>query len=236
MALPELNTARYSMVIPSTGQTVNYRPYLVKEEKILMMAMESDDNKVIARATVDVIKSCIEDKIDVDGLAMFDIETIFLALRSKSVGESMELKIKCGDESCNKVSDVYINFDDIEIPEISNEKTNIMLTDDVGVVMKYPSMRDVEKMGNVDDTDAEQAMSMIMACIDSIFDADAVYPASDESSKSLTKFVDSLNNVQFLKLSEFFRDMPAVTHTVNYKCECGKEQEQVLRGLSSFFT
>ena len=236
MALPELNTARYSMVIPSTGQTVNYRPYLVKEEKILMMAMESDDNKVIARATVDVIKSCIEDEIDVDGLAMFEIETIFLALRSKSVGESMELKIKCGDESCNKVSDVYINFDDIEIPEISNEKTNIMLTDDVGVVMKYPSMRDVDKMGKVDENDAEQAMSMIMACIDSIFDEDAVYPASDESSKSLTNFVDSLNNVQFLKLSEFFRDMPAVQHTVNYKCECGKEQEQVLKGLSSFFT
>jgi hypothetical protein len=179
MALPELNTARYSMVIPSTGQTVGYRPYLVKEEKILMMAMESDDNKTITRATVDVIKSCIEEEIDIESLSMFDIEAIFLALRSKSVGESMELKIKCGDESCNKVNDVYVNFDDVEVPKISNEKTNIMLTDDVGVVMKYPSMRDVEKMGNVDDNDAEQAMTMIMACIDSIFDADAVYPASD---------------------------------------------------------
>ena len=236
MALPELNTARYSMEIPSTGQTVKYRPYLVKEEKILMMAMESDDNKVIARATLDVIKSCVEDEIDVEGLPMFDIESIFLALRSKSVGESMEVKIKCDDESCNSVNDVYINFDDIEIPKINNEVTNIMLTDDVGVVMKYPSMRDVEKMGTMDDSDAEQAMGMIMACIDSIFDADAVYPADSESSKSLTNFIDSLNNVQFLKLSEFFREMPAVKHTVNYKCQCGKEQEQVLRGLSSFFT
>ena len=235
MALPELNTARYSMVIPSTGQTVNYRPYLVKEEKILMMAMESDDNKVIARATIDVIKSCFEDEIDVEGLPMFDIETIFLALRSKSVGESMELKIKCSDESCKKVNDIRINFDDIEIPNISNEETNIMLTDDVGVVMKYPSMRDIEKMGDVNENDAEQAMTMIMACIGSIFDADDVYPVENESSKSLNKFIDSLNNVQFLKLSEFFRDMPTVQHTVNYKCECGKEQEQVLRGLSSFF-
>jgi|SRR5210317_111945 hypothetical protein len=236
MALPELNTARYSMVIPSTGQTVKYRPYLVKEEKILMMAMESDDNKVIARATMDVIKSCIEDELDVESLPMFDIEAIFLALRSKSVGESMELKIKCSDESCNKVSDISINFDEVEIPKISNKETNIMLTDDVGVVMKYPSMKDVEKMGNADDNNAKEAMNMIIACIDSIFDADAVYPASEESSESLTKFVDSLSNVQFLKLSEFFRDMPAIKHTINYKCECGKEQEQVLRGLSSFFT
>ena len=236
MALPELNTARYSMVIPSTGQTVKYRPYLVKEEKILMMAMESDDNKVIARATMDVIKSCIEDELDVESLPMFDIEAIFLALRSKSVGESMELKIKCSDESCNKVSDISINFDEVEIPKISNKETNIMLTDDVGVVMKYPSMKDVEKMGNADDNDAKEAMNMIIACIDSIFDDDAVYPASEESSESLTKFVDSLSNVQFLKLSEFFRDMPAIKHTINYKCECGKEQEQVLRGLSSFFT
>ena len=98
MALPELNTARYKMEIPSTGQTVTYRPYLVKEEKILMMAMESDDNNVIASATIDVIKSCFEDDIDVEGLPMFDIEAIFLALRSKSVGESMELKMKCNDK------------------------------------------------------------------------------------------------------------------------------------------
>ena len=235
MALPELNTARYKMEIPSTGQTVTYRPYLVKEEKILMMAMESDDNNVIASATIDVIKSCFEDDIDVEGLPMFDIEAIFLALRSKSVGESMELKMKCNDKSCENVNDVVINFDDIEIPKVNNEQTNIMLTDDVGVVMKYPSMRDIEKMGNADENETKVAMNMIMACIESIFDADDVYPVENESSKSLNKFIDSLNNVQFLKLSEFFRDMPTVQHTVNYKCECGKEQEQVLRGLSSFF-
>ena len=236
MALPELNTARYSMVIPSTGQTVKYRPYLVKEEKILMMAMESDDNAVIASATVDVIKSCFEDEIDVEGLPMFDIEAIFLALRSKSVGESMDLKIKCEDETCDKINDVVVDFEDVEIPEISSEETKIMLTDAVGVVMKYPSMRDIEKMGNMDDNNAEQAMNMIMACIDSIFDADDVYPVENESSKSLNNFIDSLNNVQFMKLSDFFRNMPAVKHTVEYTCECGKEQKQELRGLSSFFT
>jgi len=236
MALPELNTARYKMEIPSTGQTVTYRPYLVKEEKILMMAMESDDNNVIANATIDVIKSCFEDDIDVEGLPMFDIEAIFLALRSKSVGETMDLKMKCNEEGCNEVSDVVINFDEIEIPKVNNEQTNIMLTDDVGVVMKYPSMRDIEKMGNTDGNETKVAMTMIMACIESIFDADDVYPVENESMKSLTSFVDSLTNVQFMKLSEFFRTMPAVSHTIAYTCGCGKEQEQELRGLSSFFS
>ena len=114
MALPELNTARYEMVIPSTGDTISFRPYLVKEEKILMMAMESNDNKVIMKATADVIKSCVNDELDIDELAMFDIETIFLELRSKSVGETVDLKIKCEDEECDVVNDIVINFDDIE--------------------------------------------------------------------------------------------------------------------------
>ena len=146
MALPELNTARYEMVIPSTGETVSYRPYLVKEEKILMMAMESDDNKVIMKATTDVIKSCIYDDFDVDELTTFDVETIFLELRSKSVGEKIDLKVKCNDEECDKVSDVVINFDDIERPVVSDEISKIMLTDTVGVIMKYPSVKFMDKM------------------------------------------------------------------------------------------
>ena len=236
MALPELNTARYSMEIPSTGQTVKYRPYLVKEEKILMMAMESDDNKVIARATMDVIKSCIEEKIDVEELAMFDIEAIFLALRSKSVGESMELKIKCGDESCKKVNDIRINFDEIEIPNISNEKTNIMLTDDVGVVMKYPSVKDINRLSSVGDERIEGAMNMIIACIETIFDKDDVYDSKEETKTSLTNFVESLSSVQFIKLTSFFDNMPTLKSDINYKCACGIENEQELKGLQSFFT
>ena len=236
MALPELNTARYEMVIPSTGQTVSYRPYLVKEEKILMMAMESDNNKVIMDATVDVIKSCIYDDFDVDELAMFDIETIFLELRSKSVGEKIDLKLKCDDEKCDVLNNVAINFDDIERPVVNDDENKIMLTDTVGCVMKYPSMKSMNELNDVKDNDADQAMNMVLACIDAIFDEDNVYPAENESKKSLQSFVDSLSTVQFMKLSDFFRDMPGLKHDIEYTCDCGKVQTQTLRGLSSFFT
>jgi hypothetical protein len=236
MALPELNTARYKMVIPSTGETVSYRPYLVKEEKILMMAMESDNNKVIMQATIDVIKSCLEDDIDVENLPMFDIESIFLALRAKSVGETIDVKVKCEDEQCEIVNDLNINFEDIEIPTVTLESTRIELTDDVGVVMKYPSMKDVERIGDLDESDAEGALSMIMSCIDAVYDADDLYPAENESKKSLTNFIDSLSSVQFMKLSDFFREMPTIEHTLEYKCGCGRDETQVLRGLPSFFT
>ena len=236
MALPELNTARYEMVIPSTGDTISFRPYLVKEEKILMMAMESNDNKVIMKATADVIKSCVNDELDIDELAMFDIETIFLELRSKSVGETVDLKIKCEDEECDVVNDIVINFDDIERPVVTDEINKIMITDEVGVVMKYPSMKYMEKLTDVGDTDAEQSMNMIMSSIDVIFDKDEVYPVEDETKENLQKFVDSLSTVQFMRLSDFFRDMPSLKHDVEFKCTCGKEQKQELRGLSSFFT
>ena len=143
MALPELNTARYTVEIPSTGQTVTYRPYLVKEEKVLMMAMESNDSKMIIQTIVNVIKSCIQDEIDIDSLAMFDIETLFLALRSKSVGEKVDLKIKC--EECEHRNEVQINFDDIQKPVIDDSEKRVMLTEDVGVVLKYPALKDVER-------------------------------------------------------------------------------------------
>lgn len=235
MALPELNTARYTMVLPSTGETIEYRPYLVKEEKILMMAMESDDQEAVMKAIVDVIKACLLTELNVDELPMFDIETLFLALRSKSVGESVDLKVKCTTGDCQEVSDVKVNFDDIEQPVVGEEQTKIMLTDDVGVVMKYPSVGSVATMANADEN-ADNALKMIIKCIDSIFDADDVYPVENETEKSLLKFIESLNSVQFYKLSDFFNDMPSLSTTIDWTCSCGKEQSKELRGLASFFT
>jgi len=236
MALPKLNTARYSIDIPSTGQTVEFRPYLVKEEKILMMAMESNDPKAVMSATKDIIKSCIFEDIDVDDLAMFDIETLFLALRSKSVGESVDLKIKC--EACETPNDISINFDDIEKPVIENENVNIPITDSVGVVMKYPSVAEVEKYaGDEQGEDITTAMNVIIACIDSIYDEDNVYDAKDETEKSLRDFIESLSSVQFLKISEFLQNMPSLSYDLNYKCiNCGEDNTTELRGLASFFT
>tara|TARA_Y100001972_G_C7539497_1_gene271531 strand:+ start:36 stop:752 length:717 start_codon:yes stop_codon:yes gene_type:complete len=238
MALPKLNTARYTIEIPSTGETVSYRPYLVKEEKILMMAMESNDPKAVINATKDIIKSCFFDDIDVDSLAMFDLETLFLALRSKSVGESVDLKLKC--EDCGTPNDMSINFDDIETPVVDRENVNISITEDVGIVMKYPSVSEVEKYTGTDSDkqeDIETAMNVILACIDSIYDADNVYDAKDESEKSLTNFIESLSSVQFLKISEFLQGMPSLSYDAKFNCvSCGKENITELRGLSSFFT
>jgi hypothetical protein len=235
MALPELNSARYKVEIPSTGQTVTYRPYLVKEEKILMMAMESGDNKVIMQATIDIIKSCLYDDIDIDSLAMFDIETLFLALRSKSVGEKVDLNVKC--EECGEGNEVQIDFDDIKHPVISQDNKQIMLTEDVGVVLKYPSFKEIDKLTNVGDESVDSAMKMIAACIDSIFDADNVYPASEETPKALNDFIESLNNEQFMKLSDFFTHIPALNSMIEFDCKkCGTPNKQELRGLQSFFT
>ncbi len=236
MALPELNTARYSMVLPSTGETVEYRPYLVKEEKILMMALESEDQNVVMKAVVDVIKACLLTELDVNVLPMFDIETLFLALRSKSVGESVDLRVKCGDEKCEEVTDVVVNFDDIEHPVIGDEQTKIMLTDDVGVIMKYPSVKTVNDMQITGDENVENALEMMVSCIDSIFDADDVYPAENETTKSLMSFVESLSSIQFYKLSDFFQDIPSLSTTIDWTCSCGKEQNRELKGLASFFT
>lgn len=234
MALPELNTARYSIEIPSTGQTVEYRPYLVKEEKILMMAMESNDQKAIMNATKDIIKACVFEDIDIDSLAMFDIETLFLALRSKSVGEKVDVKIKC--EHCEAVNELHVDFDEVDKPVIDNENVNISITDEVGIIMKYPSVGDVEKFTNDDAENIETAMNMILACIDSIYDADNVYDAKDETQESLKNFIESLSSVQFLKLSQFLENMPALSYDADFNCvNCGKENKQLIRGLASFF-
>jgi len=235
MALPELNTARYKVEIPSTGQEVTYRPYLVKEEKILMMAMESSDNKVILQTTVDIIKSCIFDDIDVDGLTMFDIETLFLALRSKSVGEKIDLNMKC--IKCDAKNEVLVDFDAIERPVVNHDEKKIMLTDTVGIVLKYPSVRDVDKFTSIGKNEVESAMDVMISSIDSIFDEENVWPAEQETADSLKKFIDSLNSEQFTKLSQFFNEMPALSTKIEFKCvSCEEDNVHELRGLQSFFT
>jgi hypothetical protein len=235
MALPQLNNARYEVTIPSTGQTVTYRPYLVKEEKILMMAMESNDSKMIMKATGDVIKACVYEDIDVDKLAMFDVETLFLTLRSKSVGESIDLNIKC--DKCDSRNDVQISFDDIKQPVVNDEKRVIMVTDDVGITLRYPSFKDVSLIKPGDDESIEGAMNLVVQCIDNIFDDNGVYDAKNETKKSLIDFVESLNNEQFIRLSDFFQSSPSLSYDMEFNCvSCKEPNVQELRGLQSFFT
>ncbi len=235
MALPKLNTARYETTVPSTGRTVEYRPYLVKEEKILMIALESQDQKAVLRAVKDVIESCVFDKINVNNLAIFDVESLFISLRSKSVGEGVEVNVKC--EKCDGENQHKIDLEEIAIPEIGNQEKNIMLTDDVGVTMRYPSFKDMEGLGDDDMQSVKGVMELITNCVDSVYDKESVYKGSDQSKKEMTEFVENLNSDQFQKLSDWFEGMPSVTHTIEFDCiSCKEPNKQTLRGLQSFFT
>lgn len=231
MALPQLNTARYTTMVPSLQKEVSFRPYLVKEEKVLMMAMETQDQKSIMRAVKEVIKSCVFDDINVDKLAMFDIEALFLALRSKSVGENVVIKLKC---DCEELTEVNINLDEIQMNDIGEDNV-IPLTSEVGVTMRYPALSDIE---NIDaEGGIESMMDMIIQCMDSIYDTDAVHDVSNESKESVQSFLDSLNGEQFKKLAEFFENLPSLNYNAEWDCVgCNKHNTMELKGIASFFT
>jgi ribosomal protein L44E len=234
MALPVLNAAKYRTMVPSLGKEVEYRPYLVKEEKILMIAIESQDQRQILGALKDVIKACVIDDIDIDNLAMFDIETLFLKLRSKSVGESTEIRAKCSE--CDTPNKQLVKFDDIEIPTIKKGKMSVALTKDVGITLKYPSITVIEESDSENMESYDAIIELIINCIDSIYDADNVYSAKDEGKKELLAFVEALNSDQFGKLTEFFRNIPSLKYTLKYDCsKCGHKNELELKGIESFF-
>lgn len=233
MALPKINVPSYDVKLPSTGETLKMRPYLVKEEKVLMIALESSDPGQIAEAVRNVISSCYS-LDNVEALTTFDIEYLFLQLRGKSVGEDMELQLKC--EHCEALNPVVINVGDIKITNVSDNNI-VMVTDDVGLKMTWPSVKtfgaiDIEKLNSV-----EGLMDLIVECVDSIFDNDEVYSRSDMSKEELVDFIDNLNSAQFKKVQGFFQDIPAVEHNVELKCvSCGKDNNIELRGLQSFFS
>lgn len=228
MALPSISTPEFSTQIPSTGEKIKYRPFLVKEEKLLLIAMEGGDQNEITESVVKILENCIISDIDVKNLATFDIEYLFLKLRGKSVGEVITLQVMHPqNEECKHSTDVQVNIDDINVTgNISEGK--IMLTDGVGVKMKYPSMSTV-----LDGT--EDTFDVIASCIDFIFDQDNVY--NEFTDKELMDWIESLNQAQFKKISDFFEDMPKLSTEIEWKCEkCGKDDSIKLEGLQSFFT
>lgn len=237
MSLPKLSVPQYKVELPSTGEQINMRPFLVKEEKVLMIALETSDIKQISEAVRNIILSCY-DLQSLDELTVFDIEYLFLQLRAKSVGENMSLQIKCQNEDCGGMTPVTINVDDVKIINQKQDRT-IMLDKEtgVGVQMKWPSMEmigslDPEKLNSV-----EGVMELITDCIDGIFDNDNVYDLDNETEEELQSFVESLSGEQFKMIQSFFYNVPAVYHKLNYECgSCNKEQEVELKGLNSFFT
>lgn len=236
MALPQLKTATYLTKVPSTGKEVEFRPYTVKEEKVLMIAQESKDMKQAFRALKSVIKDCVND-INIDKLTMFDFEYLFLQLRAKSVGELVDLQMKCQcDKECKGVTPVQVDLDSIEVSDLP-ESNNIQLDDSIGITFNFPSLTIAEKYNGKKDPGVKEVFDMIVDCTESIYDDDQVYDCKNEKRETVYAFFESLSSGQFAKVSEYFQQMPTVHHTIKYKCaECKEEQEVELRGLQSFFT
>lgn len=235
MALPKLNgSPKYNMVIPSKNQTVKYRPYLVKEEKVLMMAMESEDLNAVMAAIADTIVACVDDEIKVNELTMFDMEYMFVQLRGKSVGESAEVKAPC--KNCDHATEINISLDDIkvDIPEVENM---IELSPEITVEMQWPSYVSIASMDVKSKDDlTNSAFSMVGKCIAAIHTEEERIMISDVPSVEVEEFIESMTNEQFSKLSAYIEKMPKVEKDIIWDCEgCGKEQNQKLQGMMDFF-
>ena len=236
MALPKLDVPRYPVTIPATGEEYIMRPYLVKEEKILLLAMESQDPKQIALAIRNLINNCIEGEINIDSLAGFDIEKLFLELRGISVGEKIQLQTKCQAEGCEHPNAVEIDIKDIQLKDYNPDDSIIKLSDDVGVTMRYPTIDLLNDMeGDLDSLDT--LMNVVTSCINTIFDNENIYDCKKENIKEVQDFVDNLTSDQFKLISSFFQNTPVLEYDLRFNCEkCEHESSYELRGLQSFFT
>jgi len=238
MPLPKIATPVYELELPSTGKTIQYRPFLVKEEKVLVIAMESEDTKQITTAIKNVIKNCIQTKdVKVEDLPTFDIEYLFLNIRGKSVGEDIEVNVTCPDDGETQVP-VTINLDDIKVQKDENYTNRIKIDNSIMMEMKYPSLDQFIKNNfNFEERSAmDQSFELIATCIDKIFTEDDVWVAEDCSKKEIIEFLEQMNSSQFKEIEKFFETMPKLSHTVKVKNpKTKKENEIVIEGLAGFF-
>jgi len=229
MSLPKLNTPVYEAILPSTDKVIKFRPFLVKEEKVLLTAMEDGSQTALTNAIKTILKNCVQGKINVDRLPLFDIEYLFLKLRSKSVGEISEIGLKCTNTECDGVNQISINMDEIEVNKPEGHNRKIMITDEIGVMMSYP----VIKTAGITE---EDGLEIAKDCIEIVFTEEETHERYSFTKKELDEFIDSMDSKQFAKIKEFFDTMPKLQHTINYKCEkCGEDKEITLQGLDSFF-
>lgn len=237
MPLPKISTPTYELVIPSTKKKIKYRPFLVKEEKILVIAMESQSDSEISNAVKDVLSSCIMSKdVKIDDLATFDIEYLFLNIRGKSVGEDVEVLITCPDDNKTKVP-TLIKLDDIKMKISKDHSRDIRLDDNLTMRMKYPSMSEFIKSNfSATEMKSDDTFRLVTSCIEQVFNADESWSASDCTKEELDEFLDQLNTSQFKQVEKFFETMPKLSHTIKVKNPNTKvESEVVLEGLTAFF-
>lgn len=230
MALPKIKHPTYRITIPSTQKEVNFRPFTVQEEKLLLMAKNSEKTDDIINTVKQVIQNCIVEPVDVNKFAIFDIEYIFINLRAKSVGEIVDLEYT--DEETNENIKFKVNLEDIQVKRNQDHKTKFPLYENIGVVMRYPTLEEVKA---VEDNGKEEAVfTMLIRCIDQIYDEETVY--SDYTDKELNEFVNTLPMESMEAIQNFFQTMPSVEHTVKLKNRKGETKEVVLKGINSFFT
>ena len=247
MALPKVSAPTYELIVPSTGKKVSYRPFLVKEEKTLLTAMESGDQTSMTKAMQDIITSCTEGEVKVKDLSPYDLEYFFLQLRGRSVGEVLTVRAprpsnftSCCDEATEEdICEFSINIDDISVNTSEIKSPEIQITDDIGMKMRFPQIETVQKYSSGiegEDIKSENIFKLIIECIDYIWDGDEIYKAKDSTKKELNDFLDSLSSGQFQQVREFFESMPRLSHDIDWVCpKCEKVKTMTVTGLDSFF-
>ena len=243
MALPKVSTPTYELIVPSTGEIVSYRPFLVKEEKTLLMAAEDQNISTITKAMRDIISTCTEGEVDLKTLAPYDIEYIFLQLRGKSIGDVINLNLKkpdsieCEESECPGSTEIKVNIDDIKIDTSSIIDSKIELTKDIGIKLGFPQLDSVQKYTTKGGgMTPDGVFKMINDCIEYIWEGKDIYKAKDSTKKELNDFIESLNTVQFNKIRNFFESMPRLRHEITWTCsKCDKSAPLLLEGIDSFF-
>ena len=237
MPLPKIATPTYELVLPSTKKTIKYRPFLVKEEKLLVLALETEEQKQITSAVKSVIKNCIQTRgIKVETLPTFDIEFLFLNIRGKSVGEEVDVNIIAPDDGVTEIP-VKIDIDQIKVIESPEHNNQIKLNEELMMEMKYPSLEQFIKNNfDVSQSNFDQSFDLIASCVNKIYSEEEVWSTDDVSKKEVIEFLEGMNSIQFKDIEKFFETMPKLSHTVKVKNKnTGVESDVVLEGLSSFF-
>jgi hypothetical protein len=239
MALPLQTTPTYNLTIPSTGKSVRFRPFLIKEEKSLLIAQQSEDLMIMIDTLKNVIKDCIIDKVDVDKFATFDIEYIFTQIRAKSVGETVELIVQCdedhGEQQEKARVKLIIDLASIEVEKDPKHTNKIELFGDVGMVLRYPTIEVMKRMEKADDN-LESIFQIVADSVDYIYQGEEIFYAKETPREEIIQFLENLTSEQFAQVNDFFTTMPRIKKDVEYKCPlCGKEHKKTLEGLQSFF-
>ena len=235
MALPKQSTPKYTCILPSDGKEVEYRPFLVQEQKSLLIAQEQEDDKAMFSAVQDLIEACTYGKLKSTQLAVIDMEYLFLKIRAKSVGETVNLQVTCQDPKCDGHGEVVINLDDVEV--VGDEPENkIMINDEIGIELRYPRIGDIDLI-NSEEGSMTQTLEMLKRCMVTVFDQEDVYPTSDSSTQELDEFVNTLSMSQMEMISEYFGSIPQLKKEVKSECvQCGKDINTTIQGMNNFFS